>query len=67
LKVITFDYAKPIHTRRLTTFHTTVVHAITWFSQNWRRGRWGTVDEFCMFNHCYFNSSPNTLKICHTI
>ena len=22
---------------------------------------------FCIFNHCYFNSSPNKLKICHTI
>jgi len=22
---------------------------------------------FCIFNHCYFISSPNKLKICHTI
>jgi len=22
---------------------------------------------FCIFNHCYFISSPNNLKICHTI
>jgi len=21
---------------------------------------------FCIFNHCYFISSPNKLKICHT-
>jgi len=23
--------------------------------------------RFCIFNHCYFTSSPNKLKICHTI
>jgi len=22
---------------------------------------------FCIFNHCYFNSNPNKLKIYHTI
>ena len=22
---------------------------------------------FCFFNHCYFNSSPNKLKICQTV
>ena len=22
---------------------------------------------FCIFNHCYFISSPNKLKFCHTI
>jgi len=30
------------------------------------RARWGTVDTFCIFNHSYFISSPNKLKICHT-
>jgi len=29
-------------------------------------GGWGTVDT-CIFNQCYFISSPNKLKICHTI
>jgi len=27
----------------------------------------GTDDTFCIFDHCYFISSPNKLKICHTI
>ena len=44
-----------------------VLRRIIWLMSNYRRGRWGAVDTFCILNHCSFISSPNKLKFCHTI
>jgi len=49
----------------------TVIKILLWYKEKFQDLREGGVQStfFCIFNHCYFISSPNKLKIClcHTI